>query len=103
MLQQCVERENVYIHFIWQFHFVYIQFVKKIFAQKKKSVKCDLHSKIPTIKSLHTFLHLHTFYNCTCLRPIDTNSFLIATHITIQQQKKFTQYKKCQKNSLHIE
>ena len=37
-------------------------------TEEKKNEKCDLHSRIPTIKSLHTFLvlFLHKLYNCTC-------------------------------------
>ena len=41
---------------------------KNLFTEEKNG-KCDLHSRISTIKSLHTFLFLHTFYNCTCLLP----------------------------------
>ena len=61
---------------------LYIQFVKKNLGTEEKNVKCYLHSRSPITKSLHTFLFLHTFYNCTGLR----------------QQKKFTQYIKCQRN-----
>ena len=42
---------------------------QKILCTEEENLKCDLHSRIPTIKSLPTFIFLHTFYNCTCLRP----------------------------------
>ena len=41
--------------------------LSKNLCTEEKYVKCDLHSRFQTIKSLHVFLH--TFYNCTCLRP----------------------------------
>ena len=56
---------------------------KKSF-HRRKNVKCDLYSRIPTIKIFtYFFIFFYTFYNCTCLRPLGNNSFLIATHITI--------------------
>ena len=54
---------------------------QKNLCTKETNVKCVLHSRIPKRKSLHTFLH--TFYNCTCLRPEGINNFVIATYITI--------------------
>ena len=40
---------------------VNIQFVKKIFADKKINVKCDHHSRISTIKSyFNLFLFTHS-------------------------------------------
>ena len=39
---------------------------QKNLCTEEKNVICDLNSRIPTIKSLHTFLFLHTvLHNCT--------------------------------------
>ena len=49
--------------YVGTIHVRYIQFVKKNICTVVKNVKCDLHSRVPTMKFLHTFLFLHTFYN----------------------------------------
>ena len=59
-----------------------IQFVKKNLCTEEKHVKCDLHSRIPKIKSLHSFFCYFCTHSITVL--VYDHSFLIATHITIR-------------------
>ena len=56
------------------FIYVCVYSLAKKSLHKRKKFKCDIHSRIRTIKSLHTFLFLHTFYNCTCLQGIRHNN-----------------------------